>query len=182
MTFEPKKTSDERLARRANRQATWRRTVGAALASTGLAVALALGSAPGMARADVIDDLAGEFTTAAGGGEVPTLLNQSLKLRAMGFQPTAGELAAIQDSLKYRPNQTPMIKALSATVGGQTHRMKQAQAAAGNQQQCCTVGINQYDPNNPGGVSAGQNGVNVGGGSTPWQIGGQPGTQVGPAG
>jgi hypothetical protein len=180
MTFEPKKSSDERLARRANGRATWRRTVGVALAGTGLAVALTLGSAPGMARADVLDALANEFTTAAGGGEIPTLLNQSLKLRAMGFQPTAGELAAIQDSEKYRPNQTPMIKALSAAVQGQTHRMKQAQA--GNQQQCCTVGINQYDPNNPGGVSVGPNGVGLGGGSTPWQIGGQPGTQVGPAG
>jgi hypothetical protein len=169
MTFEPKKSGP-----------IWWRTVGAALAGTGLAVALALGSAPGMARADVLDDLANEFTTAAGGGEVPTLLNQSLKLRAMGFQPTAGELAAIQDSLKYRPNQTPMIKALSAAIQGQTHRMKQAQAA--NQQPGYTVGINQYDPNNPGGVSIGPNGVGLGGGSTPWQIGGQPGTQVGPAG
>jgi hypothetical protein len=182
MTFEPKKSSDERLARRANGRATWRRTVGVALAGTGLAVALALGSAPGMARADVLDALANEFTTAAGGGEIPTLLNQSLKLRAMGFQPTAGELAAIQDSEKYRPNQTPMIKALSAAVQGQTHRMKQAQAANQQQQQCCTVGINQYDPNNPGGVSVGPGGANLGGGSTPWQIGGQPGTQVGPAG
>jgi hypothetical protein len=169
MTFEPKKSGP-----------TWRRTVAAALAGTGLAVALAMGSAPGMARADVLDDLANEFTTAAGGGEVPTLLNQSLKLRAMGFQPTAGEIAAIQDSLKYRPNQTPMIKALSAAIQGQTHRMKQAQA--GNPQPGYTVGINQYDPNNPGGVSLGPGGVNLGGGSTPWRIGGQPGTQVGPAG
>jgi hypothetical protein len=180
MTFEPKKSSDERLARRANGRATWRRTFGAALAGMGLAVALALGPAPGMARADVLDDLANEFTTAAGGGEVSTLLNQSLRLRATGFQPTAGELAAIQDSLKYRPNQTPMIKALSAAVQGQTHRMKQAQA--GNQQPGYTVGVNQYDPNNPGGVSLGPGGVNLGGGATPWQIGGQPGTQVGPAG
>jgi hypothetical protein len=180
MNFEPKKSSDDRLARRANGRATWRRTVGAALAGTGLAVALALGSAPGMARADVLDDLANEFTTAAGGGEVSTLLNQSLRLRASGFLPTPGELAAIQDAEKYRPNQTPMIKALSAAVQGQTHRMKQAQA--GNTQQCCTVGINQYDPNNPGGVSVGPNGVGLGGGATPWQIGGQPGTQVGPAG
>ena len=180
MTFEPKKSSDERLARRANGRATRRRTVGAALAGTGLAVALALGSAPGMARADVLDDLANEFTTAAGGGQVSTLLNQSLRLRAMGIQPTAGELAAIEDSMKYRPNQTPMIKALSATVQGQTHRLKQAQA--GNQQPGYTIGVNQYDPNNPGGVSLGPGGVNLGGGSTPWQIGGQPGTQVGPAG
>lgn len=180
MTFEPKKSSDERPARRANGRATWRRTAGAALAGAGLAMALALGSAPGTARADVLDDLAGEFTTAAGGGEVSTLLNQSLKLRAMGFRPTPGELAEIQDSEKYRPNQTPMIKALSAVVDEQTHRMKQAQA--GNGQQCCTVGINQYNPADPGGVTAGPGGVNLGGGGTPWSIGGQPGSLVGPAG
>ncbi len=169
MTFEPKKSGP-----------AWRRTVGVALAGTGMALALALGYAPGMARADVLDDLANEFTTAAGGGEIPTLLNQSLKLRGMGFPATPGELAAIQDSEKYRPNQTPMIKALSAAVQGQSHRMKQAQA--GNSQQCCTVGINQYDPSNPGGLSVGPGGVGLGGGSTPYQIGGQPGTSVGPAG
>jgi hypothetical protein len=167
MTFEPKKSGP-----------AWRRTVGVALAGTGMALALALGSAPGMARADVLDDLANEFTTAAGGGEIPTLLNQSLKLRGVGFPATPGELAAIQDSEKYRPNQTPMIKALSAAVQGQTHRMKQAQA--GNPPQCCTVGVNQYDPNNPGGLSAGPNGVGLGGGA--YKIGGQPGTSVGPAG
>jgi hypothetical protein len=170
MTFEPTRSGP-----------TWLQTVGVALAGTGLAVALALGPASGTARADVIDDLAHEFTTAAGGGEVPTLLNQSLKLRGMGFAPTSGELAAVQDALKYRPNQTPMIKALSAVVGGQTHRMKQAQAA-GNQQTCCTVGINQYDPNNPGGVSVGPGGVGIGGGAQQWTVGGQPGTVVGPAG
>jgi len=169
MTFEPNKSGP-----------TWRRTVGVALAGSGLALALALSSAPGMARADVLDDLSHEFTTAAGGGEIPTLLNQSLKLRATGFPATPGELAAIQDSEKYRPNQTPMIKALSAAVQGQSHRMKQAQA--GNSQQCCTVGINQYDPSNPGGLSVGPNGVGLGGGAGAYQIGGQPGTSVGPAG
>lgn len=169
MTFEPKKSDP-----------AWRRTVGVALAGTGLAIALALGSAPGMARADVEDDLAHEFTTAAGGGAVSTLLNQSMKLRGAGFAPTAGELAAIQDSLNYRPNQTPMIKALTAAVQGQTHRLKQAQAA--NQPNCCTVGINQYDPNNPGGVNVGPGGVGIGGGANQYQIGGQPGTLVGPAG
>lgn len=159
---------------------TWRRTIRAALAGTGLAVALALGSAPGLARADVIDDLANEFTTASGGGEIPSLLNQAIKLRGAGFKPTNGELGAIEDSLRYRPNQTPMISALKAAVAGQTHRM--AQANAGNNKGGYTIGINQYNPNSPGGVTAGPGGVDVGGGATPWQIGGQPGTVVGPPG
>ncbi len=164
MTLEPKRT--------------WRRTIAASLAGTGLAVALAFGSAPGIARADVIDDLANEFTTAAGGGQVSNLVNQSLKLRAMGIKPTGAELTGIQDSLKYRPNQTPLINALKTAVEGQTHRYEQAQAAAkkGNY----TIGINQYDPNSPGGVTAGPGGINLGGGA--WQIGGQPGSVVGPPG
>lgn len=151
----------------------------AALAGAGMAVALALGLAPA-AHADVIDDLATEFTTAAGAGQIPSLLNQSLKLRAAGFMPTNAELAAVQDSLKYRPNQTPMINALKETVAGQTHRMKQAQAANKGQGPV-TIGINQYDPNSPGGVTVGPGGVNIGGGANgPYQIGGQPGTVVGP--
>ncbi|HZQ32962.1 MAG TPA: hypothetical protein VFB19_14655 [Mycobacterium sp.] len=153
--------------------------VAAALAGAGLAVALVMGYAPA-AHADVIDDLANEFTTAAGAGQIPSLLNQSLKLRAAGFRPTNGEIAAIQESLKYRPNQTPMINALKDTVAGQTHRMKQAQAANKGQGPV-TIGINQYDPNSPGGVTVGPGGINIGGGANgPYQIGGQPGTVVGP--
>jgi hypothetical protein len=169
MTLEPKETSQRS-----------RRTIGAALAGTGLAVALALGLPAGLARADVIDDLANEFTTSAGGGQVSNLVNQSLKLRAMGFKPTSAELAAVQDSEKYRPNQTPMITALKDAVSGQTHRMEQAQAAA--KKGGFSVGINQYDPNNPGGITAGPGGINLGGGSNQYQIGGQPGTTVGPPG
>jgi len=118
--------------------------------------------------------------TASGGGEIPSLLNQAIKLRGAGFKPTNGELGAIEDSLKYRPNQTPMISALKAAVAGQTHRM--AQANAGKNKGGYTIGINQYNPSSPGGVTAGPGGVNVGGGATPWQIGGQPGTTIGPPG
>jgi hypothetical protein len=154
-----------------------RRTVIAALGSTGVAVAIALGSAV-PANADVIDDLSQEFRQGAGGGQVSNLLDQTLKLRATGYKPTGSELAGIQDALKYRPNQTPLIRALQNAIDGQTHRMQQAQAAAG--QSGYTIGINQYNPSAPGGVTAGPGGINVGGGA--WSIGGQPGTRVGPAG
>lgn len=152
----------------------------AALAGAGLAVGLVLGSAPGTARADVLDDLAQEFTTAAGASPVSALLNQSLKLRASGVKPTGAELTAVQDALKYRPNQTPMITALKDMIAGQTHRLEQAQAAAkgGNDY---TIGINQYDPSSPGGVTVGPGGINIGGGS--WTIGDgrSPGQSVGPS-
>jgi hypothetical protein len=150
-----------------------------ALAGTGVAIALALGS-PATARADVVDDLANEFTTAQGAGQIPNLLNQSLKLRAAGFRPTNGEIATLQDALKDRPNQTPLINALKGMVAGQGHRMQQAQAANRGQGPV-SVGINQYDPSSPGCVNFGPGGVNIGGGPNgPYQIGGQPGSVVGP--
>ncbi|HEY7052414.1 MAG TPA: hypothetical protein VH496_09830 [Mycobacterium sp.] len=155
-----------------------RARIAVALTGAGLAVALALGAAPA-AHADVIDDLASEFTSAQGAGEISSLLNQSIKLRAAGFRLTNGEVAAIQDAMKDRPNQTPLIRALKEAVAGQGHRMQQAQVAA-KQQGPFSIGINQYDPNSPGGVSVGPGGINFGGG--PYRIGDgrSPGQAVGP--
>lgn len=159
----------------------WKRAVAGALASTGLAVALTLGSTPVTAHADVLDDLANEFTTAQGEGPIPSLLNQSMRLRGAGYNLTNGETAEIQAALTRRPNQTPLIGALKDAVAGQTKRMKQNQLAqSAGQPGPIGIGINQYDPNSPGGITAGPGGINVGGGG--WQIGGQPGTRVGPAG
>jgi hypothetical protein len=147
----------------------WRRTATAALASSGMALVLMLGSGPAIARADVFDDLGNEFSTASGAGQVSKLLNESLKLRAMGFRATKAETDGVVKSQNYRPNQTPMIHALQDAVAGQTHRMQQAQAAGG--QGGYTVGINQYDPNSPGGVTAGGGGINLGGGNGSYTIG-----------
>ncbi len=157
---------------------TWRRTTAAALVSTGMTVALILGASPGIARADVLDDLGKEFSTASGAGPIANLVNQSLKLRAMGFRPTEGQLDSITQAETYRPNQTPLIKALQETVAAQSRLQSQAQTLQGGQNQI-GFGINQYDPNSPGGVTAGPGGVNLGGGSNQYVIGGQPGS--GPA-
>jgi hypothetical protein len=158
----------------------WKRTVAGALASTGLAVVLTLGSTPVTARADVLDDLATEFTTAQGAGQIPSLLNQSLRLRGAGYNLTNGENAAIEDAMTRRPNQTPLINALKDAVAGQTQRMKQNKLAQSQGQPGpIGIGINQYDPSSPGGITAGPGGINIGGGG--WQIGGQPGTRIGPA-
>jgi hypothetical protein len=157
---------------------TWRRSATAALAGAGMAVTLMLTSAPGIARADVVDDLAKEFTTASGAGPIANLVSQSLKLRAAGFRPTKAELDSITQAETYRPNQTPLIKALQDTVAGQTKLQSQTQALQGGQNQF-SIGVNQYDPNSPGGVTAGPGGINLGGGSNQYAIGGQPGS--GPA-
>jgi hypothetical protein len=148
----------------------WTKTVAAGLASTGMAGVLMFGLGPATARADVLDDLAKEFTTAAGGGQMSDLLNQSLQLRAMGYRPTRAAYDSITNALNYRPNQVPLIHALQASLAGQMKQKQQVDTMAGNGQQCCTVGINQYDPTNPGGVTAGPGGVGIGGG--PVRIGG----------
>lgn len=152
-----------------------RRAATAALAGAGMAVTLMLAPmltpAPGIARADVLDDLGKEFTTAAGAGPIADLVNQSLKLRAMGFRPSKAELDGITQAETYRPNQTPLIKALKATVAGQSKLQQETQALQGSGQNQFGVGINQYDPNSPGGVTAGPGGVNLGGGSNQFQIG-----------
>jgi hypothetical protein len=138
-----------------------KKTMTAGIASTAITVGLVAGLGPATAHADVIDDLAVEFSTAAGAGQVASLLNQSLKLRSMGIRPTKAEMDGIQTALNYRPNQKPLISALQEAVAGQTKRFQRAKAG---QQGPFTVGINQYDPNNPGGVTAGPGGVNIGGG------------------
>ena len=152
-------------------------TLTAGVAATAIAFGLMFGFGAGTARADVLDDLAKEFTTAAGGGIVPDLLNKSLQLRQLGYRPTAAELGAIEKALGYRPNQTPLISALQATVAGQMKQKNMAETLSGNNSPF-TIGVNQYDPNNPGGFTAGPNGIGVGGG--PVRIGG--GQVLGPPG
>jgi hypothetical protein len=136
-----------------------------------------LGFGSAIAHADVFDDIANEYAHGAGTGPVANLVVQSIKLRQMGFKPTQANVAEVTDALNDRPNQTPLIKALQQTVDLQNHLMQQQQAIQGGNNPV-TIGINQYDPSSPGGITAGPGGINVGGG--PVQIGGQPGSRVGP--
>jgi hypothetical protein len=141
----------------------WRRMAVAGVASTSLAAVLTLGFGTATANADVLDDLAQEFTTANGAGPIANLLNTSLRLRAQGFKPKPGNYQAIENSLKYRPNQTPLINALQATVASQQKQQEEMtpQSSGG-----WTVGINQPDPNNPSAIGGfgvtGPNGVGIG--------------------
>lgn len=143
--------------------AGWRRTVTSLVAATVMAVGMMFGFGSATARADIITDLVQEFSTAAGAGQVANLLNQSLQLSGKGFRPTRGQLSAIEEANGYRPNQTPLVRALQDTVDGQTRALQLAQAG---QENPYTIGINQYDPDNPdnGGVTVGEGGINIGGG------------------
>lgn len=105
------------------RRVAWRRTV----AGSALTVGFLLIAGMGTAHADVLDDVYGEYATGRGGGQVSNLVHDSMKLRAQGYTPSRSHLTAIEDALKYRPNQKPLIDALKDTVAYQ--RKRQAQAA-----------------------------------------------------
>jgi hypothetical protein len=155
-----------------------KKTVIASISSTGMAVALMFGFGQATAHADVLNDLAAQYATGAGGGELSNLVVQSIKLRDMGFKPTKAQYDAITKALDYRPNETPLVHALQDTIAAQMRLKHEADTLAGNNQ--VSIGINQYNPSSPGGISAGPGGVNIGGGA--WSIGDgrSPGQSVGP--
>jgi hypothetical protein len=120
----------------------WRRALIGLVVSASLAVGLTLGFGSATAHADGLDELEQEFTTARGAGQVANLLNTALELRAMGFKPTQAEYAEIQDALRYRPNQTPLIDALKVTVARQLRTQQHMQQVSDPQ----VTGINQLPP------------------------------------
>lgn len=151
----------------------WRRTA-AGVAGAGLAASLAMAIGTATAHADVLDDLAQQYSLGAGAGQVANLLNTSLKLRAQGFKPTQPYYDQITASLQYKPNQVPLINALKETIAFQQKEQSQAQPASSGGY---TIGINQYDPSNPGvlggfgvqgpngGIGIGNGGIGISGGS-----------------
>jgi hypothetical protein len=133
------------------RNTGWRRAVTGAVASGALAAGLMVGLGSGTANADVLDDIAGQYDTGAGGGQVSQLVHTALKMRALGFVPSKGNMDDLVAAMDKRPNQVPLINALENTVAFQ----KRNQARGVQQQKPATIGINQYDPTNPGGAPGG---------------------------
>ncbi|BBX16590.1 hypothetical protein CRI77_23985 [Mycolicibacterium duvalii] len=68
-----------------------------------------------------------EYQTGAGGGQVSKLIDQAMTLRMQGFRPSMANAQALAAALDKRPNQTPLIEALRATVAYQ--RKLQLQSA-----------------------------------------------------
>ncbi len=121
-----------------------KRTLLTFLMSAGLAVGLVVGVGSGTANADVLDDLAAEYSLGAGAGQIANLLNESIRLRSQGFAPKRTQYTAISDALGYRPNQTPLVNALQDAVSYQTRLQAQSNGDTGGG---VTVGINQCDFN-----------------------------------
>lgn len=94
---------------------------------------------------DVLAVIAQEYMTGAGGGQISNFVKESLQLRALGFRPSKGNLTALQEALDKRPNQTPLVEALKATVAYQRTLQSRA-AAAGAPQSGFNAGINQLPP------------------------------------
>ena len=73
-----------------------------------------------------------EYALGDGGGQLSTLIDDVMKLRAQGFKPSNANKLAIEDALNHRPNQTPLVEALKATL--QYQRKLQAEAQLSTQQ------------------------------------------------
>jgi hypothetical protein len=76
-----------------------------------------------------------EYDMGAGGGQLSNLIKQVMKFRTAGFKPSKANVAAIIQALNYRPNQKPLIEALTDTLAyqqkikAQSDLLQQAQAA-----------------------------------------------------
>jgi len=106
------------------------RYVAGGVVGVGLALS-GVGFGMGTAHADLIDQLAAEYSTGAGAGQIVNLINTSLTLRAQGFKPKPADYAAIQAAMDKRPNQMPLIDALTAAVAHQQKAMVQAGGGGG---------------------------------------------------
>jgi hypothetical protein len=130
----------------------WRRLTGA-LAGTAIAGALFVGFGTPTAMSAPADDdatdteasatptmtgdqalaiIQQDYDLGAGGGQLSKLVHEVLVLRNLGFRPSNGNKVAIEEALEKRPNQTPLVEALKATIAYQ--RKLQAQAAAQQEQ------------------------------------------------
>lgn len=141
-----------------------KKRIAAGLASVVLAVAVMMGFSSATAQADVLDDLAKEFSLGAGAGQVSGLVKRSLQLRNQGYRPSKANIAAINEAMTRRPHQTPLVEALEETVEDQLQLRQIAQLAAEQQQRqqarLDQLGINPQPQ--PGvGVPAGPGTINV---------------------
>ena len=128
-----------------SRYTGWRRAFTGAVASGALAAGLMAGLGSGTASADVLDDIAAQYDTGAGGGQVSELIHVALKMRALGYVPSKGNMDDLVAAMDKRPNQTPLIAALSNTIAFQ----KRNQARGQQQQAPVNIGINHVRPDQP---------------------------------
>ncbi len=138
----------------------WRRAFTGAVASGVLASGLLIGVGAGTAQADVLDDIYTAYDTGAGGGQVSNLIHSAMKLRSLGFVPSKGNVADLEDAMGKRPNQGPLVQALQQTVDYQKrNQMRSLNGGGGPVLNPPTIGIGgtggngALNPNNGGGIN-----------------------------
>jgi len=85
---------------------------------------------PAMTADQALMIIHNEYNLGDGGGQLSTLIDDVMKMRAQGFKPSQANKDAIQDALDHRPNQTPLVEALKATLAYQRKLQAQQQMAA----------------------------------------------------
>ena len=140
----------------------WRRGVLNGIAGVAVAVGMVFGSTA-VAQADVLDDLAEEYSIGTGGGQLSNLLKVSLKLRALGYKPSKTYLDELTTAMGYRPNQNPLIEALKDTIAYQAKLKAQTEMLQKSQSQQnanrAVMGAGQM----PGASNPGTAGTSTGG-------------------
>ncbi|MGZ5364550.1 MAG: hypothetical protein ACXWZR_11225 [Mycobacterium sp.] len=88
----------------------------------------AAANAPKRVNADqVLMAIHQQYSQGDGGGQISILIDDAMKLRQAGFRPSNANAEALLVALDKRPNQTPLVDALRATVAYQ--RKLQTQTA-----------------------------------------------------
>lgn len=127
----------------------WRRSAAATLAGAAVVTGLVAVAAPtasaqpaepttpvepaAMMSADqALMIIASEYDLGSGGGQLSKLIDQVMRLRSQGVRPSMASRQMIVAALDDRPNQTPLIEALQATLIDQRTQVSRrgVQAAA----------------------------------------------------
>ena len=107
--------------------------------------------APPQTADEVLATIYRDYDVGSGGGQLSNLIHSVMQMRSQGFKPSKANRDAIVEALDHRPNQGPLVQALKETLADQTKQQQQMEAMQGSSGGGpLTIGINQYDPNNPG--------------------------------
>ena len=120
-------------------------------AAAGPAAPGAATEAPPQTADEVLAIIYRDYDVGSGGGQLSNLIHSVMQMRSQGFKPSKANRDAIVEALDHRPNQGPLVQALKETLADQTKQQQQMEAMQGSSGGGpLTIGINQYDPNNPG--------------------------------
>jgi hypothetical protein len=101
---------------------------------------------PPMSADQVLSIIYTEYAQGDGGGQISKLIDDAMKLRALGFKPSNANVAALTEALNHRPNQVPLVEALKETIAYQRKLKAQMENNATGQQPGYNFGVGQPPP------------------------------------